>query len=582
MANQWFYTRDGKKQFGPILENQLLKLIEDKKIIETDHLRREDLKSWSKLTDVLGLLKINQESPELTSISTSKVAVTEKVPPPLPQVPPPLLPETTGLGNLASGWFNSAKIAIAKAQEKTIELSQKINDKAQVVVSQAKDAASKANQVPNNATISLEPKIIPPLVSRSIVPTFKTGGVLSEEFAKCWNQIKDAEINVDELEFFGSTASKVEGSIANKLMSFFSSEKNDASFYSLAISKNSIFLVYSDPKGNICSVDYPFDDLDWSLSFKDGSENSGWFASASKNIQSAPWYLLNLKRSDLNHEIKLLDCSDIKSISNLISEKMFKLANKFFISGDYDSCEKYIVKIPVDSVHYAGGKELVGKIGLVAKGNGILQSGYPGYEGPVAGVLRYDSRGLSFYPSGDEKSFVYQPDKLRKIFEPKAGKFPPEYLEKIKSKKNSALAAVSLAKLGLKNSNPSARILAQTTLKMAVSRLNSIKIGPPFVNRICIISFPYRDLQRLVFDFSGVVKSEVDSLVSEFFVAVFTISNSWGKKSLKPQSSSVNKVDSNLKHNPKIVGCPKCKAKMRATKIGVIGCPRCKTKVRVK
>lgn len=582
MANQWFYTRDGKKQFGPILENQLLKLIEDKKIIETDHLRREDLKSWSKLTDVLGLLKINQESPELTSISTSKVAVTEKVPPPLPQVPPPLLPETTGLGNLASGWFNSAKIAIAKAQEKTIELSQKINDKAQVVVSQAKDAASKANQVPNNATVSLEPKNIPPLVSRSIVPTFKTGGILSEEFAKCWNQIKDAEINVDELEFFGSTASKVEGSIANKLMSFFSSEKNDASFYSLAISKNSIFLVYSDPKGNICSVDYPFDDLDWSLSFKDGSENSGWFASASKNIQSDPWYLLNLKRSDLNHEIKLLDCSDIKSISNLISEKMFKLANKFFISGDYDSCEKYIVKIPVDSVHYAGGKELVGKIGLVAKGNGILQSGYPGYEGPVAGVLRYDSRGLSFYPSGDEKSFVYQPDKLRKIFEPKAGKFPPEYLEKIKSKKNSALAAVSLAKLGLKNSNPSARILAQTTLKMAVSRLNSIKIGPPFVNRICIISFPYRDLQRLVFDFSGVVKSEVDSLVSEFFVAVFTISNSWGKKSLKPQSSSVNKVDSNLKHNPKIVGCPKCKAKMRATKIGVIGCPRCKTKVRVK
>ena len=33
MANQWFYTRDGKKQFGPILDNQLLKLIEDKKNI---------------------------------------------------------------------------------------------------------------------------------------------------------------------------------------------------------------------------------------------------------------------------------------------------------------------------------------------------------------------------------------------------------------------------------------------------------------------------------------------------------------------------------------------------------------------
>ena len=176
MANQWFYTRDGKKQFGPILENQLLKLIEDKKIIETDHLRREDLKSWSKLPDVLALLKIKQESPELTSISPSKVVVTEKAPPPLPQEPPPLLPETTGLGNLASGWFNSAKIAIAKAQEKTIEIGQKLNEKAQVALNQAKEAATKPSTSPSNdPPKQVAQKDIPPLVARKINPTIKTG-----------------------------------------------------------------------------------------------------------------------------------------------------------------------------------------------------------------------------------------------------------------------------------------------------------------------------------------------------------------------------------------------------------------------
>jgi GYF domain 2 len=66
MANKWFYTRDGKKQFGPILETQLLKLIEDKKIIETDHLRREDLKSWVKLPEVLVLLKVRPIEPKLS------------------------------------------------------------------------------------------------------------------------------------------------------------------------------------------------------------------------------------------------------------------------------------------------------------------------------------------------------------------------------------------------------------------------------------------------------------------------------------------------------------------------------------
>lgn len=582
MANNWFYTRDGKKQFGPILENQLLKLIEDKKIIETDHLRREDLKSWSKLLDVLALFKIKQESPELTSISTSKVAVTEKVPPPLPQVPPPLIPETTGLGNLASGWFNSAKVALAKAQEKTIEIGQKLNEKAQVALIQAKEAASKAATSPSNdPPKQVVPKDIPPLVTRKITPITKTGFFVPEDFAKCWNHIEDAGINVEELELYGTTATKVEGSLTNKLMSFFSAEKKDTPYYSLAISKNSVFVVYSDTEGKIVSKTYPYSELDWTLTLKKDQESSGWFPSANKSEESPPYYVLNLKIAEQIDELKLLDCSEIKVIATIISEKMLKFAKQYFIAGDYDTCEKYIFRIPEDNLHFNGGKELVDKIGLVAKASVIHQSGFPGYDEPVSGILRYDSRGLCFYPACDAESFVYPLSKLRKIFDPKAGKFPPEYIAKIQSKKNSAQSAIKLAKLGTKSSNSSARMLAQTSLRIAISRLNSIKIGSPFLNRVGIVASSGGELQRLVFDLVGMEKVQVDTLATSFFAALSQKADSWGKKSSSPQITTKVQSKVKLEDKPKIVGCPKCKAKIRAVKIGIIGCPRCKTKVRV-
>ena len=582
MVNKWFYTRDGKKQFGPILDNQLLKLIEDKKIIETDHLRREDLKSWVKLPEVLVLLKVRPIEPKLSENILSDNLVTEKEPPPLFQEPPPLNPETTGLGSLASGWFNSAKIAIAKAQEKTIEIGQKLNDQAQIALNQAKEAATKPNTSPsNNPPKQVAQKDIPPLVSRKVNPTIKTGFFLPEDFAKCWNQIEDANINVEELEFYGTTATKVEGSLSNKLMSFFSAEKKDTPYYNLAISKNTVSVIHSDSEGKIVSKNYLCAELDWTLIFKKDQESSGWFPSANKAEESQPYFVLNLKNGDQIHELKLLDCPEIKLIASLMGEKMLLLSKHFFMAGDFDTCEKYFLKIPEDNLHYSGGKDLVDKIGLISKASVLLQSGFPGYDEPISGYLRYDFRGLCFYPTGDASPFIFPPSKLRKIFEPKAGKFPPEYIEKIKSKKKSAQSAVTLAKLGTKSSNSSARMLAQTTLRMAISRLNSIKIGSPFLNRVGIISSSNGELQKLVFDFSGIIKTEVDASASSFFNSLSQISDKWGKKSSQLQVTPVDKPKLSLEDKPKIVGCPKCKAKIRAAKIGIIGCPRCKTKVRV-
>jgi len=34
-------------------------------------------------------------------------------------------------------------------------------------------------------------------------------------------------------------------------------------------------------------------------------------------------------------------------------------------------------------------------------------------------------------------------------------------------------------------------------------------------------------------------------------------------------------------HTPKVVGCPKCGAKLRVGKPGIVGCPKCNTKIRV-
>lgn len=356
-------------------------------------------------------------------------------------------------------------------------------------------------------------------------------------------------------------------------MSFFSAEKKDTPYYNLAISKNTLFVVYSDSEGKIVSKNYPCAKLDWTLIFKKDQESSGWFPSANKAEESPVYFVLNLKNADQIHELKLLDCPEIKLIASLMGEKMLMLSKHFFMSGDYDKCEKYFLKIPADNLHYSSGKELVDKIGLVAKASVLLQSGFPDYNEPINGNLRYDSRGLCFYPTGDASPFVYPTSKLRKIFEPKAGKFPPEYIEKIKSKKNSAQSAVTLAKLGTKSSNSSARMLAQTTLRISISRLNSIKVGSPFLNRVGIISSSNGELQRLVFDFSGIIKSDVDASAISFFKLVSQISNTWGKKSSPIQITPVDK--------PKIVGCPKCRAKIRAPKVGIIGCPRCKTKVRV-
>lgn len=124
-------------------------------------------------------------------------------------------------------------------------------------------------------------------------------------------------------------------------------------------------------------------------------------------------------------------------------------------------------------------------------------------------------------------------------------------------------------------------MLAQTTLRMAISRLNSIKVGSPFLNRVGIVSYSNGELQKLVFDFSGIIKTEVDASASSFFNSLTQISDSWGKKSSQLQVTPVDKPKLSLEDKPKIVGCPKCKTKIRSAKIGVIGCPRCKTKVRV-
>lgn len=164
----------------------------------------------------------------------------------------------------------------------------------------------------------------------------------------------------------------------------------------------------------------------------------------------------------------------------------------------------------------------------------------------------------------------------KKVFPPRPGRFPQEYLDHIQSQRRSAQRSIKLAQLAMRNKNDLLRMNARTSIANAKAKLRSIKVGPPFVNRVTIVARVAGSPAKITFDFAGKERDASEQETQAFVAALESASSQWGKSAPAEEAAPASAPP-----RKKIVGCPGCKAKLRATKPGIIRCPRCSAKVRV-
>jgi DNA-directed RNA polymerase subunit RPC12/RpoP len=146
--------------------------------------------------------------------------------------------------------------------------------------------------------------------------------------------------------------------------------------------------------------------------------------------------------------------------------------------------------------------------------------------------------------------------------------------------------------------------------RAASSALNqSAKLGPRPQNRIVMLVHLGGEKQRLNFDASGASREEIEQVASAFCEQAEAFRERLGRHavaaktnalspppspsstppSTPPSTSPSTEAEdlSPISNSPatppmtKVVGCPKCNAKLRVGKPGVVGCPKCGSKIRV-
>jgi DNA-directed RNA polymerase subunit RPC12/RpoP len=150
--------------------------------------------------------------------------------------------------------------------------------------------------------------------------------------------------------------------------------------------------------------------------------------------------------------------------------------------------------------------------------------------------------------------------------------------------------------------------------RAASSALNqSSKLGPRPQNRIVMLVHLGGEKQRLNFDASGASREEIEQVASAFCEQAEAFRERLGRHavaaktnalspppspsstppstppSTSPSTSPSTEAEdlSPISNSPatppmtKVVGCPKCNAKLRVGKPGVVGCPKCGSKIRV-
>lgn len=234
----------------------------------------------------------------------------------------------------------------------------------------------------------------------------------------------------------------------------------------------------------------------------------------------------------------------------------------------------------------------------------------------VDGYLQLDARGLEFTPVPfDSANYLRVPPERVLNFARKTGQFPAAMVKAAKAKRAAGNALRSATRLAtFLSDDPGLDFGMRVAGRAASSALNqSSKLGPRPQNRIVMLVHLGGEKQRLNFDASGASREEIEQVASAFCEQAEAFRERLGRHavaaktnalspppspsstppstppSTSPSTSPSTEAEdlSPISNSPatppmtKVVGCPKCNAKLRVGKPGVVGCPKCGSKIRV-
>jgi hypothetical protein len=414
----------------------------------------------------------------------------------------------------------------------------------------------------------------PPLKERAGLRLRKTGEVDPHEFTRCWNALEDVGLNAAELVAFCCTRSVYEGSLGSKIAGFFSGKKGPKPLYHLAVCRTEVALLYAPAGGDVQAMRLPLETLAWQF-VNAADAPKGMMAKAAGLFRKPTedeaedeerTLLLTLKTADAEHTLRLFRGGEAGQLREALVGLVLEHARALIQEGRFVLAERYLDKVPEGEKAAKEAARLRAELGVLSTVVVDYRQGLPDLAGPARGVLRLDARGLEFFVDQTGASVRIEAGRITGIGGPRKGKFPEEYAKRVEAERQAALRAISTAKATARL-NVAMRLLASRNIAAAKQRLLNAKFGPPLLNRLVVAAAVGGRPVNLVFDVGGFERAPIEQEAAAFCALLAPLAGGAAAEGPAPR--------------PRLVGCPRCLAKLRAKQPGVIGCPRCQAKVRV-
>jgi hypothetical protein len=560
MPQQWFCTRDGKTEFGPMGSSQLRQMAASGLLLPTDYVRTDTTKKWGTASQVKGLFGSSSPvvtptssppsapQPELPAVPIADVSDEAKSPATRPLTASPPASKVVGLG---ASWLQSA---VSRVQ-KSAEIAQNLAATARSAVEAAKANAAFPPSGSSTSPLAGSPPTspaaassvpVPPLAERSITPATALGIVVPSELAKCWNEIDKAGIEPEGLLFFGATATRHAGSISDKVKGLLSKEKKAPPICHLAISPEAVHVIHVRADGSPTATSFTFSSLTWSsVAAADTHSVLGAAFSVFKSptpeelAEKERTIVLTLSGGNTSLALNVYRCPDYDYLVTLMGRRLVELAESEIVAQRHESAEGYLARVPTDHSQRPAADALVVRIGRLARAVATFVGGHSDWTSPEKGVLRLDSLGLTFVGEAGVMRRI-PTNAVRKVFPPRPGRFPPEYLSDLKRQRQSAQATIASAKASMFSNDANIKRLARLQIANAKAKLRSIKAGPPFVNRLTVAAVVSGGVAKITFDFAGKDRGETEKASRTFFEVL----KSAATKSVKRAATSSSGHDS--------------------------------------
>jgi hypothetical protein len=416
----------------------------------------------------------------------------------------------------------------------------------------------------------------PALKERPGLRLRKTGEVDPHEFTRCWNALEDVGLNTAELVAFCCTRSIYGGTLGSKIAGFFAGKKGSKPLYHLAVCRTEVALLYAPAEGDVQAVRLPLVALTWQF-VNAADAPKGMMAKAAGLFRKPTedeaedeerTLLLALKTADAEHTLRLFRGGEAGQMREALTGLVLEHARALIKEGRFVLAERYLDKVAEGEKAAKEAARLRAELGVLDTVLVDYQQGLPDLAGPARGVLRLDSRGLEFFVEQTGASVRIEAGRITGIGGPRKGKFPTEYAKRVQAERQAARRAIGTAQATARL-NAAMRLLAARNIAAAKQRLLNAKFGSPLLNRLVVAAAVGGRPVSLIFDVAGTERDLAEQEAAAFGALLASIAGADLPAAEEPGP------------RPRLIGCPRCRAKLRAKQPGVVGCPRCLAKVRV-